>query len=55
MGVAIKSSLGDASLHALSGARIRETTARVRLAFAAAFPEADLLRHLATVHGPAPA
>ena len=37
------------------GARIRETAARVRLAFAAACPEADLLRHLATVLVPAPA
>ena len=37
------------------GARIRETAARVRLAFAAACPEADLLRHLATAFAPAPA
>jgi hypothetical protein len=37
------------------GARIRETAARVRLAFAAACPEADLLRHLATALAPAPA
>ena len=37
------------------GARIRETAARVRLAFAAASPEADLLRHLATALVPAPA
>lgn len=37
------------------GARIRESAARVRLAFAAACPEADLLRHLAGVLGPAPA
>ena len=37
------------------GARIRETTARVRLAFAAACPETDLLRHLATALVPAPA
>jgi len=29
------------------GARIRETTHRVRVAFAAACPEADLFRHLA--------
>ena len=37
------------------GARIRETASRVRLAFAAACPEADLLRHLAEALGPAPA
>ena len=37
------------------GARIRETAARVRLAFAAACPEADLLRHLATALVTAPA
>lgn len=37
------------------GARIRETASRVRLAFAAACPEADLLRHLATALAPAPA
>lgn len=37
------------------GARIRETAARVRLAFAAACPEADLLRHLAGALAPAPA
>ena len=37
------------------GARIRETVARVRLAFAAACPEADLLRHLAGALAPAPA
>lgn len=37
------------------GARIRETAARVRLAFAAACPEADLLHHLATALAPAPA
>lgn len=37
------------------GARIRESAARVRLAFAAASPEADLLRHLAGALGPAPA
>jgi hypothetical protein len=37
------------------GARIRESAARVRLAFAAACPEADLLRHLAGALGPAPA
>lgn len=37
------------------GARIRETAARVRLAFAAACPEAELLRHLATALGRAPA
>lgn len=37
------------------GARIRETVARVRLAFAAACPEADLLRHLAIAIAPAPA
>ena len=37
------------------GARIRETAARVRLAFVAACPEADLLRHIATVLVPAPA
>lgn len=36
------------------GARIRESAARVRLAFAAC-PEADLLRHLAGALGPAPA
>src|SRR4051812_32924154 len=36
------------------GARIRETASRVRLAFAAACPEADLLRHLATTLAPAP-
>ncbi|WP_043379872.1 transposase, partial [Methylobacterium sp. UNCCL110] len=37
------------------GARIRETASRVRLAFAAACPDADLLRHLATALAPAPA
>ena len=37
------------------GARIRETASRVRLAFAAACPDADLLRHLATALVPAPA
>ncbi len=37
------------------GARIHETTARVRLAFAAACPEADLLRHIAGALAPAPA
>ena len=37
------------------GARVRETAARVRLAFAAACPEADLLRHLAGALAPAPA
>jgi hypothetical protein len=37
------------------GARIRETASRVRLAFAAACPEADLLRHLASALTPAPA
>jgi hypothetical protein len=37
------------------GARIRESAARVRLAFAAACPDADLLRHLAGALGPAPA
>jgi hypothetical protein len=37
------------------GARIRETASRVRLAFAAACPEADLLRHLAGALRPAPA
>jgi hypothetical protein len=37
------------------GARVRETAARVRLAFAAACPEADLLRHLATALAPVPA
>ncbi|MCF5920328.1 transposase, partial [Xanthomonas perforans] len=37
------------------GARVRETAARVRLAFAAASPEADLLRHLAIALAPAPA
>ena len=37
------------------GARIRETATRVRLAFAAACPETDLLRNLATVLAPAPA
>jgi hypothetical protein len=37
------------------GTRIRETAARVRLAFAAACPEADLIRHLATALAPAPA
>jgi hypothetical protein len=37
------------------GARVRETAARVRLAFAAACPETDLLRHLATALAPAPA
>ena len=36
-------------------ASIRETTSRVRFAFAAACPEADLLRHLAIVLVPAPA
>ena len=36
-------------------ARIRETATRVRLAFAAACPEADLLRHLVTALAPAPA
>ncbi|NGM37992.1 MULTISPECIES: IS1380 family transposase [Methylobacterium] len=37
------------------GARIRETATRVRLAFAAACPEADLLRHLIVALAPAPA
>jgi hypothetical protein len=37
------------------GARIRESASRVRLAFAAACPDADLLRHRAGVLGPAPA
>jgi hypothetical protein len=37
------------------GARIRESASRVRLAFAAACPEAELLRHLAGALGPAPA
>ncbi|KOX40724.1 hypothetical protein ADL19_31850, partial [Streptomyces purpurogeneiscleroticus] len=36
------------------GARIRETASRVRLAFAAACPEADLLSHLAATLAPAP-
>ncbi|HEX4096618.1 MAG TPA: IS1380 family transposase [Caulobacteraceae bacterium] len=36
------------------GARIRETTHRVRVAFAAACPEADLFRHLAMVLRPLP-
>ena len=37
------------------GARIRETITRVRLAFAAACPDADLLRHLAGALAAAPA
>jgi len=35
------------------GARVIETTSRVRLAFAAACPEATLIRHLATALNPA--
>jgi len=37
------------------GARIRETAHRVRIAFAAACPDATLFRHLATALRPAPA
>ena len=37
------------------GVRIRESASRVRLAFAAAYPEADLLRHLAVALVSAPA
>ena len=35
------------------GARVIETTSRIRLAFAAACPEAALIRHLATTISPA--
>jgi len=35
------------------GARIVETTSRVRIAFAAACPEAGLIRHIATALLPA--
>jgi len=37
------------------GARIRETADRIRIAFAAACPDAALFRHLAIALWPAPA